>query len=62
MHETPDGTLRRLTGWLLVAGAVAFAVAATMLSSTFEWPDILREPPEVVLAAFQDGGTGLVWT
>jgi hypothetical protein len=63
MHETSDGNgLRRVTGWLLVAGAVAFAVAATMLSSTFEWPDILREPPEVVLAAFQDGGTGLVWT
>jgi hypothetical protein len=63
MRETPDGNgLRRLTGWLLVIGAVAFAVAATMLSSTFEWPDILREPPEVVLAAFQDGGTGLVWT
>jgi hypothetical protein len=54
--------LRRVTGWLLVVGAVAFAVAATVLSSTFEWPDILREPPEVVLPAFVDGGTSLVWT
>jgi Domain of unknown function (DUF4386) len=63
MNTTAEGAgLRRVTGWLLVAGAVAFAVAATMLSSTFEWPDILREPPEVVLAAFEDGGTGLVWT
>ena len=57
-----DAGLRRVTGWLLVAGAVTFAVAATVLSSTFEWPDILREPPQVVLAAFQDGGTSLVWT
>jgi Domain of unknown function (DUF4386) len=60
---TGDGAgLRRVTGWLLVIGAVAFAVAATVLSSTFDWPDILREPPEVVLPAFVAGGTGLVWT
>ena len=60
---TGDGAgLRRVTGWLFVVGAVAFAVAATVLSSTFDWPDILREPPEVVLPAFVDGGTSLVWT
>ena len=63
MNMTRDGDgLRRVTGWLLVVGAVAFAVAATVLSSTFEWPDILREPPEVVLPAFVAGGTSLVWT
>lgn len=63
MNTTSDGDgLRRVTGWLLVAGAVAFAVAATALSSTFDWPDILREPPEVVLPAFVAGGTSLVWT
>ena len=57
-----DDGLRRVTGWLFVVGAVAFAVAATVLSSTFEWPDILREPAEVVLPAFVAGGTSLVWT
>src|SRR5215210_5832810 len=63
MTTTSDGDgLRRVTGWLLVIGAVTFAVAATVLSSTFEWPDILREPPEVVLPAFVAGGTSLVWT
>jgi hypothetical protein len=41
---------------------VAFAVAATVLSSTFDWPDILREPPQVVLPAFVAGRTSLVWT
>ena len=51
-----------MTGWLLVIGAVTFAVAATILSSTFNWPDILREPPQVVLPAFVAGGTSLVWT
>ena len=58
-----DGAgLRRVTGWLLVIGAVTFAIAATILSSTFDWPDILREPPQVVLPAFVAGGTSLVWT
>jgi Domain of unknown function (DUF4386) len=56
-----DG-LRRVTGWLLVGGAAAFAVAAAALSSTFGWPDILREPPGVVLPAFVAGGASLVWT
>jgi hypothetical protein len=63
MTTTGDGEgLRRVTGWLLVIGAVTFAVAATILSSTFNWPDILREPPDVVLPEFIDGGTSLVWT
>ena len=54
--------LRRVTGALFLVGALAFAVAATVLSSTFDWPDILREPASVVLPAFSDGGTSLVWT
>ena len=54
--------LRRTTGGLLLGGALAFAAAATALSSTFDWPDILREPAGVVLPAFAAGGTGLVWT
>jgi Domain of unknown function (DUF4386) len=63
MTTTSDGAgLRRVTGWLLVIGAVTFAVAATILSSTFNWPDILREPPDVVLPEFVAGGTSLVWT
>ena len=55
-------SLRRTTGGLFVAGALAFAAAATVLSSTFDWPDILREPTDVVLPAFAAGGTSLVWT
>src|SRR4051794_6231893 len=54
--------LRRTTGGLFVVGALAFGVAATVLSSTFDWPDILREPAEGVLPAFVAGGTSLVWT
>lgn len=58
----PTSVLRRVTGSLFVVGAVAFAIAATVLSSTFNWPDILREPADVVLPAFVAGGTSLVWT
>jgi hypothetical protein len=63
MNWTSDGDgMRRVTGWLFVVGAVAFAVAAATLSSTFDWPDVLREPAAVVLPAFVAGGTSLVWT
>jgi hypothetical protein len=54
--------LRWTTGGLFLAGALAFAVSATVLSSTFDWPDILREPGSTVLPAFAAGGTSLVWT
>jgi hypothetical protein len=47
---------------LFVVGGVAFATAATVLSSTFNWPDILREPGSVVLPTFVAGGTSLIWT
>src|SRR5688500_12343894 len=60
--EMTDHGLRRTTGGLFVAGALAFAGADTVLSSTFDWPDILREPADVVLPAFVAGGTSLVWT
>jgi Domain of unknown function (DUF4386) len=54
--------LRRITGALFLIGALAFAAAATILSSTFDWPDILREPADVVLTRFAAGGSTLVWT
>ncbi|HEV8165440.1 MAG TPA: DUF4386 domain-containing protein [Actinomycetota bacterium] len=63
MATATTGTgLRRTTGALFVVSALAFAVSATVLSSTFDWPDILRQPAAVVLPAFVAGGTSLVWT
>src|SRR5215210_7897965 len=63
MAAPTTGTgLARATGALFLAGAVTFAAAATVLSSTFNWPDILREPAAVVLPAVVAGGTGLAWT
>jgi Domain of unknown function (DUF4386) len=54
-------TLRRVTGLLFLISALAFATVATMLSATFDWPDILREPADVVLMRFAAGGSTLVW-
>ncbi|MEV7135228.1 DUF4386 domain-containing protein [Arthrobacter sp. NPDC093128] len=57
-----DRNLLRVTGALFVVSSLAFAAAATTLSVTFDWPDILREPASTVLPAFAAGGPGLVWT
>ena len=62
ISPTSRRVLCRVTGSLFLVGAVAFAIAATVLSSTFDWPDILREPAGVVLPEFVNGGSSLVWT
>jgi hypothetical protein len=63
MRTATTGTgLRRTTGGLFVASALAFAVSATVSSSTIDWPDILRQSAGVVLPAFAAGGNSLVWT
>ncbi len=54
--------LARVTGALLVLGSIAFAIAASTLSATFDWPDILREPASVVLPAYAAGGVTLTLT
>jgi hypothetical protein len=55
-----DLRLRRLTGVFLVLTPVAFNAFFTLLSMTFEYPDILREPTGYVLRRFDAGGIGLV--
>ncbi len=62
---TTEGSSRGLritTGVLFLIGALAFAGAASLLSATFDWPDILREPADIVLTEFTAGGASLVWT
>jgi hypothetical protein len=54
--------LRRTTGALFAIGAIAFGIAASVLSATFDWPHILRETADVVLPAFTAGGDTLIWT
>jgi hypothetical protein len=59
MNDLP---LRRVTGVLLVLTPIAFNVFFTLLSMTFEYPDILREPAGYVLRSFDAGGSALVAT
>jgi hypothetical protein len=57
-----DLALRRLAGVLLILTPIAFNLLFTLLSVTFEYPDILREPAGYVLEQFDAGGAGLVAT
>lgn len=57
-----DESVRKLTGVFLILTPVAFNVFFTLLSMTFEYPDILREPAGDVLRKFDAGGSGLVAT
>src|SRR5215213_9964084 len=52
--------LRVLTGVLLILTPIAFNLFFTLLSVTFEYPDILREPTGYVLRNFDAGGGELV--
>jgi uncharacterized membrane protein len=45
---------RKLTAALLVAAAVLSDLAFTVLGSVFNYPDVLKEPVDDVLAAFRD--------
>ena len=59
-QETNDANLRTLAGVILILTPVAFNVFFTLLTVTFEYPDILREPTDHVLRQFDAGGSGLV--
>jgi hypothetical protein len=52
----------RVIGVALVAFAIGFNVPYSLLAATFEYPDILRQPPGVILTAFTAGGPGLILT
>ncbi len=60
--ETSSIALRRTTGALFAIGAIAFGIAASVLSATFDWPRILRATADVVLTAFAAGGDALIWS
>lgn len=61
MSTTPTTRIRIVTGGLFALSALAFGAAATALAVMFDWPDVLREPAEVVLPAFTAGGPALIW-
>jgi hypothetical protein len=52
----------RAAGAATIATAVAFNAAFAALAASFDYPDILRQPADTVLAAFTAGGTSLILT
>lgn len=56
-----DNTFRKLTGILLIAGAVLINIPYTLLIAKFDYPDILRMPIEDILTKFQAGGSSLIY-
>jgi hypothetical protein len=49
-------------GWLLIAGALGVFIPYTVLTITFEYPDILRQETGVILKKFHQGGSKLILT
>lgn len=49
-------------GLLLIAGAIGVFIPYTILTMTFEYPDILRQEPGTILTKFHDGGSSLILT
>ncbi len=55
-------TTEAMTGVLLIALPVAYNLLFTLLARTFDYPDILRQPTDVVLERFAAGGGRLILT
>ena len=49
-------------GTLLIAGAIGVFIPYTILTITFEYPDILRQDTGVILTKFREGGATLIFT
>ena len=55
-------TVHKKIGWLLIAGAIGVFIPYTILTMTFEYPDILRQDTGVILTKFHEGGSSLIFT
>lgn len=49
-------------GILLIAGAIGVLVPYTILTMTFDYPDILRQDTGAILTRFHNGGSSLILT
>src|SRR4249919_3333970 len=52
----------RTTGLLLIIGAIGVLIPYTVLTMTFEYPDILRQDSGAILTKFHKGGSSLILT
>lgn len=49
-------------GVLLIAGAIGVFIPYTILTIIFEYPQILRQDPGIILTKFDEGGSSLIMT
>ncbi|HET6557287.1 MAG TPA: DUF4386 domain-containing protein [Prolixibacteraceae bacterium] len=54
--------IEKVIGYLLIIGAVGVFVPYTILTITFNYPDILRQESGIVLTQFHQGGALLIFT
>lgn len=54
--------IQKTIGILLIVGSVGVLIPYTILTITFNYPDILREDSGVILAEFNEGGSPLIFT
>lgn len=60
--ETTKFDTNKIIGLLLITGSIAVFVPYTILTIIFEYPDILRQDPGIILTKFNQGGSSLIWT
>jgi hypothetical protein len=53
---------KRLSGFLLIAFPVLIQIPFGLLAANYDYPDILRKPPEEILSRFHSGGVPLILT
>jgi hypothetical protein len=49
-------------GWLLIIGAAGVLVPYTLLTISFDYPEILRKETSMILTRFHEGGSKLIGT
>jgi len=54
--------IEKTTGWLLLIGAVGILIPYSILTISFDYPDILRKETSVILSKFHEGGSRLIGT
>jgi len=52
----------KLTGIMLILGVIGVFIPYTILTITFNYPDVLREEAGIILTKFHQGGTALIFT
>ena len=52
----------KVIGLLLIAGAIGVFIPYTILTMTFEYPDVLRQDTSIILTKFHNGGSSLILT